>query len=407
MYPRFAEKLVRTALRDTRVVAISGPRQSGKSTLARRFARQGRTYLTLDSQPTLAAAKNDPVAFISGLDRVIIDEVQRAPELLLAIKQSVDEDPRPGRFLLTGSANLLAIRTVQDSLAGRVELIPLYPLGRSERLRARAPQFISKVFQGQLPPPAESLSGDKLLDLVTTGGYPDAVKRRAEGRRNDWYRAYIKSIVERDIPDVADIAGREQIPHLLEICARFAGQLTNLSELGRAIGRDHKTVGQYLRVLEQIYLVKVVPPWSRNELSRLVKTPKLQFIDSGLLTALRGYSTARLRSDRAPVGPLLESFVFSELIKGASWAKERVSIFHYRDKDQLEVDFVLENALGQIVGIEVKAAASVTQRDFSGLKRVASAAGSAFVQGILLYHGDQNLSFGQNIRAVPLSTLWA
>lgn len=407
MYPRFAETLVRAALRDTRVVAISGPKQSGKTTLARRFIRPGRAYLTLDSQPTLAAAKNDPVAFIHGLDRAIIDEVQRVPEVLLAIKQSVDEDPRPGRFLLTGSANLLTIRTVHESLAGRVEVIPLYPLGRSERLRSRAPQFVSKVFQGQLPSAAESLSGDKLLQLVTTGGYPDAIKRRAERRRYDWYRAYIKSIVERDIPEIADIAGRDQIPRLLEICARFAGQLTNLSEIGRAIGRDHKTVGEYLRVLEQIYLVQAVLPWSRNELSRLVKTPKLHFIDSGLLTALRGYSTARLRSDRGLVGPLLESFVFSELIKGVAWAKERVSIFHYRDKDQLEVDFILENPAGQIVGIEVKAAASVTQRDFGGLQRVASAAGSAFVQGILLYHGEQTLAFGQNLRAAPLSTLWA
>lgn len=407
MYPRFAEGLVRTALRDTRVVAISGPRQSGKTTLARRFAGQARTYLTLDSQPTLAAAKTDPVAFIRGLDRAIIDEVQRVPELLLAIKQSVDEDPRPGRFLLTGSANLLTIKTIHESLAGRVEVIPLYPLGRSERLRLRAPQFLSRVFRGQLPQAAESVHGDSLLDLVAAGGYPDAVKRRTERRRHDWYRAYINSIVERDIPEIADIAGRAQIPRLLEICARFAGQLTNLSEIGRAIGRDHKTVGQYLRVLEQIYLVRPVLPWSRNELSRLVKAPKLHFIDSGLLTALRSHSTARLRADRGQFGPLLESFVFSELIKAVAWSKERISIFHYRDKDQLEVDFVLENPAGQIVGIEVKAAASVTQRDFGGLRRVASAAGSAFVQGVLLYDGEETLSFGQNLRAVPLPTLWA
>lgn len=407
MYPRFAEGLVRTALRDTRVVAISGPRQSGKTTLARRFARQGRTYLTLDNQPTLAAAKSDPVAFIRGLDRVIIDEVQRAPEVLLAIKESVDEDPRPGRFLLTGSANLLTIRTVHESLAGRVEVIPLYPLGRSERLRRRAPQFLSKAFQGELPSPPEALPDDKLLHVVTMGGYPDAIKRRAERRRHDWYRAYIKSIVERDVPEIADIAGRDQIPRLLEICARLSGQLTNLSELGRAISRDHKTAGQYLRVLEQIYLVQVVQPWARNELSRLVKTPKLHFVDSGLLAALRGYSTARLRSDRGLLGSLLESFVFSELLKAAAWSKEQVSIFHYRDKDQLEVDFVLENPAGQIVGVEVKAAASVSQRDFGGLQRIAVAAGSAFVQGILLYHGTQTLQFGRNIRATPLSTLWA
>lgn len=406
MYPRFAEDLIRTALRDTRVVAISGPRQSGKTTLARRFARQGRTYLTLDNQPTLAAASSDPVAFIRGLDRAIIDEVQRAPDLLLAIKESVDEDPRPGRFLLAGSANLLTIRTMHESLAGRIELIPLYPLGRSERLRSKAPQFINKIFRGQLPRPAESLTGDNLLQLVAAGGYPDAIKRRAERRRQDWYRAYIKSIVQRDIPEIADIAAPDRIPKLLEISARFAGQLTNLSEIGRATGLDHKTVEHYLRVLEQIYLVQRVQPWSRNELSRLVKTPKLHFIDSGLLTSMRGYSLARLRTDRSLLGPLLESFVFSELSKATAWAKESVLLFHYRDKDLLEVDFVLENSAGQIVGIEVKAAASVVSRDFAGLERVALAAGTAFVQGILLYDGKRSLSFGKNLTAVPLPTLW-
>ena len=252
--------------------------------------------------------------------------------------------------------------------------------------RCYAPSQTGTLFCRQLPQAAESVHGDDLLDLVAAGGYPDAVKRRTERRRHDWYRAYINSIVERDIPEIADIAGRAQIPRLLEICARFAGQLTNLSEIGRPTGRDHKTVGQYLRVLEQVYLVQPVLPWSRNELSRLVKAPKLHFIDSGLLiidsgllTALRGHSTARLRADRGQFGPLLESFVFSELIKGAGWSKEHISIFHYRDKDQLEVDFVPENPAGQIVGIEVKAAASVTQRDFGGLQRVASAAGSAFV----------------------------
>lgn len=330
MYPRYAESLIRTALRDTRVVAISGPRQSGKTTLARRFSEKGRAYLTLDNQPTLTAAKSDPVAFIRGLDRAVIDEVQRAPGLLLAIKQSVDEDPRPGRFLLTGSANLLTIKSVHDSLAGRVEIVPLYPLGRSERLRAKPPQFIAKIFRGQVPQPSELPTGDQLLQIVIAGGYPDAVKRRSEQRRHDWYRAYIKSIVERDIPEIADIAAPEQIPRLLEISARFAGQLTNLSEIGRTLGLDHKTVDHYTRVLEQIYLVHRIQPWSRNELSRLVKTPKLHFVDSGLLTAMRGYSVARLRTDRTLVGPILESFVFSELLKSAAWSKERVSLFQDR-----------------------------------------------------------------------------
>ncbi len=407
MYPRFAESHVRTALRDTRVVVINGPRQSGKTTLARRFARQGRRYFTLDSQPTLAAARSDPAAFIRDLDRVVIDEVQRAPELLLAIKQSVDDDRRPGRFLLTGSANLLTIETVRESLAGRVEIVPLYPLGRAERLRTKRPEFISKVFSGQVPRPVESLSGDGLLKLVTEGGYPDAIKRRSERRRQDWYRAYLDSIVERDLPDVAGLARSRQIPRLLEFAARLSGQLTNLSELGRNVGFDHKTVDHYLQVLEALYLVQRVQPWSRNELSRLIKTPKLHFVDSGLLTAMLGYPMARLRADRQLLGPVLESFVFAELLKTSAWADERVSLFHYRDKDKLEVDFVLENSAGGIVGIEVKAAASATRRDFAGLERVASAAGASFVQGLLLYDGQQILSFADNLRAVPLSVLWS
>jgi hypothetical protein len=375
--------------------------------MARRFAKQGRKYVTLNDQSTLAAAKSDPVAFIRGLDRAVIDQVQRAPDLLLAIKQSVGEDRRPGRFLLTGSANLLTVKTIHESLAGRVEIVPLYPLGRSEQLGIKHPQFIAKAFRGAVPDTAEALSKEKLSDWVTAGSYPEAMKRRSERRHQDWYRAYIKSIVERDLPEISNLAKPDQVPRVLQIAAQIAGQLTNLSEIGRSVGLDHKTADHYVRVLEQLYLIQRVQPWFRNELSRLVKTPKLHFIDSGLLTAMRGYSLSRLRADRTLFDPLLESFVFSELPKLSAWTEERVMLFHYRDRDQLEVDFVLENSAGEIVGIEVKSAASVTQRDFLGLERVASAAGSAFKQGIVLYDRVQTLSFADNLRAVPVSALWA
>jgi predicted AAA+ superfamily ATPase len=205
-----------------------------------------------------------------------------------------------------------------------------------------------------------------------------------------------KSIVERDLPEISNLAKPDQVPRVLQIAAQFAGQLTNFTEIGRSVGLDHKTADHYLRVLEQLYLIQRVQPWFRNELSRLVKTPKLHFIDSGLLTAMRGYSPSRLRADRTLFGALLESFVFSELLKLSAWAEERVMLFHYRDRDKLEVDFVLENS-----------AASVTRRDFLGLERVAGAAGSAFMQGIVLYDGVQTLSFADNLRAVPLSALWA
>lgn len=407
MYPRYAESHIRSALRDTRVVAVSGPRQSGKTTLILRLSGKGRQYLTLDRQPILAAALSDPVTFIEDLDRAAIDEVQRAPELVLAIKASVDEDRRPGRFLLTGSANLLTIGTIKDSLAGRVEFVPLYPLSVSERRRIKRPQFIAKAFKGQAPKAGESLSADQLLRLVLAGGYPDAIKRRSERRRQDWYRAYIDSIIERDLPEIARVDKPAQVPQVLTIASRFAGQLTNLSEIGRSANLDRKTAMQYLRILEQLYLIRSVQPWSRNELNRLVKTPKLHFIDSGLLAALRGYSMARLRADRNLFGALLENFVFSELLKLASWADERIAIFHYRDRDGIEVDFVLENSAGDIVGIEVKAAASVRREDLKGLERLASIAGDAFKQGIVLYTGKQALPFGDRLRAVPLPSLWA
>ncbi len=407
MYPRIAEPRIRAALRDTRVVTISGPRQSGKTTLARHFAKHGRKFVTLDDQSTLDAAKSDPVSFIRILDRAVIDEVQRAPDLLLAIKKSVDEDQRSGRFLLTGSANLLTIKTIHESLAGRVEVIPLLPLSHSEQLRIKKPQFIAGAFRGNVPGPAELLSEDQLIRLVMAGGYPEAMRRSDERRRQDWYRAYIKSIVERDLPEISNLAKPGQIPRVLQIAAQFAGQLTNLSEIGRSAGLDHKTAEHYIRVLEQLYLVQRVPPWSRNELSRLVRTPKLHFIDSGLLAAMRGHSSVRLRANRTAFGALLESFVFSELLKLSAWTEEHVTLFHYRDRDQLEVDFILENSAGEVIGIEVKSAATVTRRDFVGLERVASAAGAAFKQGIVLYDGHQTLPFGERLRAAPMSVLWA
>ncbi len=407
VYPRLAETRIRLALRDTRVVAITGPRQSGKTTLARRFARQGRSYVTLDDPATLAAARSDPVAFIRDLDRAVIDEVQRAPDLLLAIKRSVDEDRRPGRFLLTGSADLSAIANVRESLAGRIETIALFPLARSEILRRRKTQFIAKIFLGDAPQPAEDVSADRLVQLVATGGYPEALARRTERRRQDWHRAYVESIVERDVPEIASLARPTQIPRLLQFAARLAGNLVNLSEIGRSVALDHKTTDSYLRILEQLYLLHRLQPWSRNELSRIVKAPKLHFVDSGLLASVRGYTVARLRAQRDLLGPLLEGFVLSELLKLSSVSDDRINLFHFRDRDQNEVDFVLENDRTQIVGIEVKATASVARRDFSGLDRLAALAGKNFVQGIVLFDGERPLSFADNLRAVPFASVWA
>ena len=397
---------MRDSLRDTPVVALSGPRQSGKTTLARRFVGKARRYFNLDDANTLAAAQRDPVGFVREIDRAVIDEIQRAPELLLAIKQSVDHDRRAGRYLLTGSANILTIPKVKESLAGRVETLQLYPLARSELLRTRRPSFLTRLFAGEAPRTGEQIGADTLIDIVLTGGYPEVVARKTVRRRQAWCRAYVSSIVERDIPDVAAVDKLGRFPRLLEVASHLAGQLVNLSEIARHVALDYKTIDHYLTVLEQLYLVRRVPPWFRNELRRLVKTPKLHFIDTGLLAAVRGLQLAGLRADRTRFGPLLESFVFGELLKAASWWSERIAFFHYRDKDQLEVDFVLENAAGDIVGLEVKSAASVQAADFRGLERLRAASGREFRQGIVLYTGEQTLAFGDRLRALPISCVW-
>jgi uncharacterized protein len=406
-YPRHQETSIRTALRDTRVVTLIGPRQSGKTTLARRFANKGRVYLTLDDQATLAAALSDPVSFIKDLNRAVIDEVQRAPDILLAIKRSVDEDRRPGRFLLTGSANLATIATVRESLAGRVESIALYPLSRAELLRHRHPTFIDSAFRNALPAPTEDHAAPAVPEIVSQGGYPEALTRRSERRRQDWYRAYVESVLERDLPDIASLNKPGHMPRLLQFAARFSGQLLNLSEIGRNVSLDYKTTDSYLQILEQLFLLQRLPPWHRNELSRLVKTPKLHFVDTGLLMALRGHSTARIKEDRSLLGSTLECFAFSELLKASQLSETRVQLYHYRDKDQLEVDFVLESDAGEVVGIEVKAATSLARRDFAGLDRLAAACGKTFKQGIVLYGGKQTLSFAPHLRAAPLSCLWS
>jgi uncharacterized protein len=407
VFPRYAESRVRTALRDTRVVALSGPRQSGKTTLARRIAGPAMRYLTLDDAVTLEAALGDPVAFVRALDRAVIDEIQRAPGLLLAIKRSVDEDPRPGRFLLTGSANLMTIPTAQDSLAGRIEVVPLYPLSQAERLRVKKPQFLVRAFRGQVGQSSASRTKASLVQLASAGGYPEALRRRTESRRRDWYRSYLDAIVARDLRDVASLESGAKLPRVLEFAARFAGQLLNLSEIGRSVGLDHKTVERHFEALERLYLVRRVRPWHRNEVSRLVKTPKLHFMDSGLLSALRGHTSARLRHERQLFGPVLEGFVFTELLKACAWSEGAVSLHHFRDRDGHEVDFVLESAAGAVVGIEVKASATVTRGDFEGLRRLRDAAGTAFAAGVVLHDGEQTLAFADRLYAAPFTALWA
>jgi uncharacterized protein len=407
LLPRFATARVHRALLDTPVVVLEGPRQCGKTTLIQSLVGGQRTYLTLDDETVLAAARSDPHGLVRGLDRASIDEVQRAPDLLRAIKRAVDQDRRPGRFLLTGSADLLTLPRVTESLAGRMETVMLLPLSRAEIARRR-PTFLSRAFEGTLTsaPPSSSAIGDDLIDVVVTGGYPEMLARSDASRRQAWARDYTRAVVARDVRDIAEVARLEDVPRLLRAAAQYAGQLVNFASLGSQLSLDAKTVRRYLGILEQLFLVRRIEPWSSNRLSRLVKTPKLHFIDSGLLAMLRGSRSDTLAADRAAFGPLLETFVFGELAKQAPMLDRSIQFYHYRDKDKNEVDLVLERDDGLVVGIEVKAAASVHERDFAGLRRLASVCSGRFALGLVVYDGDLAVPFGDRMHAAPISSMW-
>ena len=405
LYPRWIEPRIDEALQDTPVVLLAGPRQAGKTTLVRQIAERGLHYLTLDDELTLLSAREDPVGMIRNLDRAVIDEIQRAPELLLAIKKSVDEDRRPGRFLLTGSANLMALPTVADSLAGRMETLMLLPLSQSE-IENRPANWIDRVFAGEILTANPPVLGSNLVKRVLRGGYPEAVARPTEKRRTAWARQYINAILQRDVRDIAEIDKLDQLPRFLRALAQTAGQMCNYSELGGQVGLDGKTVSRYISVFEQMYLLKRIDVWARNRLKRVVKTPKLQFIDSGLLSVLTNIDHKDVELDKTGYGHILESFVFSELLKHTATSDDDYRLLYYRDADKYEVDVVIENSAGQLLGVEVKASATVKERDLRGLKKLSSLAGDQFKAGVLLYDGDETMPLGSNLWAVPLSTLW-
>lgn len=405
LYPRQIGSRIAEAMQDTPVVLLAGPRQAGKTTLVRHISGNGARYLTLDDELTLMSAREDPVGMIRSLDRAVIDEIQRAPSFLLAIKKSVDEDRRPGRFLLTGSANLMALPTVADSLAGRMETLLLLPLSQSE-IEGQSVNWLDSVFAGQIPRQGTQALGSDLVDRVLSGGYPEAISRSTPRRRIAWARQYIDALIQRDVRDVSGIEKLDQLPRFLRALAQTAGQMCNYTQLGGQVGLDSKTAAKYVGVFEQMYLLRRVDVWARNRLSRVVKSAKLQFIDSGLLATLLELTAEEAQQDRTRFGNVLESFVYGELLKATTTAEGGYSLMYYRDADKVEVDVVIENAAGHLVGVEVKASATVKESDLRGLRKLASLAGNQFKMGILLYDGDETLPLGDNIWAAPLATLW-
>ena len=406
MYERFVERRAEEALSDTPVVLIVGPRRAGKTTLARKMGDTGRIYVTLDDQTVLDAARSDPTGFIRGLDRATIDEIQRVPDLLLAIKRTVDEDFRPGRFLLTGSANVMTLPRVADSLAGRIETIRMLPLARAE-IAGTEPIFLERLFEGNLQIKREAVIGDDLVRLALLGGYPEAIGRDTERRRQSWARSYLTSVLSRDLRDVGEIEKLTELPKFVRLLAEHSGRLANYSQFGSSIGVSHKTGQRYVALLEQVFLVLTLQPWYTNALKRIAKTPKLHFLDSGLLAAVRGLSFDRVKANRGEFGALLESFVFSEVLKLMTASDLQLTAYHFRDQQMHEVDMVLERDDGMIVGIEVKASATVKSGDFAGLRTLAKACEGRFAYGVVLHDSADFVPFGDKLAAVPVSCLWA
>lgn len=397
------------ALSDTPVVMLNGARQTGKSTLAKSLISEkhiGR-YVTLDDASVLAAARHDPTGFISGLgESTVIDEIQRAPELFLAIKADVDLNRKPGRYLLTGSANVLLLPRLSESLAGRMEIFTLWPLSQGE-FGGVSERFIDILFSEQLTCNALIIADSEmsLLERVIRGGYPEAAARGSESRRRAWFGSYITTILQRDVRDIANIDGLTAMPRLLAMLATRSTAMLNYSELSRTTGLPQSTLKRYMALFETIFLIEHLPAWYSNLGKRLVKTSKLVMNDTGLLATLLGVNAVRLE-DTPLSGALMENFVIMELTKQISWSDTKPAMLHYRTQAGQEVDVVLEDNAGRIVGIEIKSSKSVGGQDFRGLQSLAEVSGNSFLRGIVLYGGKQTLSFGSNLIAMPIDSLW-
>ncbi len=400
--------IVEDAMSSARVVALLGPRQAGKSTLASLVAvdRLGATHLTLDSAPTREAALADPDGFVARLGRcTAIDEIQRAPELLLSIKARVDSDQSPGQFLLTGSANLRRLPRVADALPGRVDYLTLWPLAQAE-IEGTTGSFVDALMRNAPPEIAAAAVGvDAYAERLLTGGFPEA-QRRVGPSRARFFRSYLEAIVDRDLADVGQLRRPDAVAALLRLVAARTGSLAQFERLGTELGLDGKTAKSYVETLERLFLIRVRRAWTTNLGKRQVRSPKLYLADTGLLASLIGVDRERLASDRGIAGAMLETFVTNELERQESWAVDPATLWHFREH-QHEVDVVVERPNGAIVGVEVKAAATVRAADFRGLIRLRDATGAQFRSGVILYAGANTLPFGDRLWAVPLSGLWA
>lgn len=371
--------------------------------------------VTLDDAGPRAAANADPEGFIEQSELpLLIDEFQKAPALLDAIKSRVDRERRAnpraaGLFLLTGSANVWSTLKIAESLAGRAERVRLWPLSQGE-IRGRRERFIPELFDGRVPALSDVVVGrSPISELVVTGGYPEMLARKDGRRRSKWIHSYLEMILERDVQDLSARAQQlDELPRLLELAAARVGSLVDLTELGKGIQMKRDSVSRYLHLLELLFLLRRVPAWGRNIGQRLIKAPKLWLPDSGLVAQLVGYSADRFEDLEDPfTGALFENFVAAELLKQATWAEREIRFHHFRTAGGREVDIVLEDSGGSLVGIEAKLGATPHERDFSGLAHLRDKLGGKFKAGVVLNTGSRTLPFGDRLWAAPVSALWS
>lgn len=407
--PRVAKQLVLEALADTRVVFVAGARQVGKSTLARQIAvdEHPARVVSLDEEVPLQAARSDPAGFLAAFDGpVVIDEIQRAPGLLLAIKDRVDRDTRPGRFLLTGSADVFASHRVHEALTGRMETIALWPLSQAEIRETHAENAIDVLLAGRAPAVSDAPVGRAAFAAAAAaGGYPEARLRPAGRRRERWFANYTRDTLSRDLRDITDAFKLGEMPRLMRLLAsQSAGELV-YRNLASKLELTGETVKSYVRLLEAVFLVKTLPAWRPGIGAREVRAPKAYIVDSGLLAHLLGADEVRIGHDDQVTGRLLESFVAMELLRLSEWAGTDVRLHHYR-QGRDEIDLVMESRSGEIVAVEVKASATIRSRDYAAIVKLRDARGERFRAGVVMYTGAQTVPLGDRIWAMPVSGLW-
>jgi len=402
---RAAKSQVLEALSDTPVVLIHGPRQSGKSTLAIEAGKlTGARYVTLDDPVPRGFATQDPAGFLQAhKGPLIVDEVQRVPGLFLALKSEVDRNRRPGRYLLTGSANVLSLPKMSDSLAGRIAIVDLLPFSQAE-IEGSAANFIDQVFNGELQP----TKGDpNVAPRLVKGGFPEPCGRATASRRSAWFADYIRTLLERDVRDLANIEGLAQLPRVLRLLAARTGSTVNVVELSRETQIPNTSLHRYLDLLQAVFLTCSIPAWSTDQAVRLTKTARTFLVDTGLLCHLLKADEASLARDPDLFARVLRNFVALELKKLLQTSASKPDLMHLRTVRRLEVDFVLDDRGVAVMGFHVKAAPTVIDEDLDGLRHLAELAGESFGGGFLLYLGEELLPLGRKLWAVPVSALWA